>query len=92
MSETCHYCHEPITRHESISEVMDWDDQGNRQDRIYHDDCHHLDIYEHRERGERLPEDQPGPPMTGVVVSSGYSNEQCRSCGASGHLSCTKFG
>ena len=59
MRETCHYCREPITRHESSVEVMDWDGPW----RIYHTACHRLDIYENRDRGERLPEDQPRPPI-----------------------------
>lgn len=54
--ETCHYCHEPITRHEDVIEVWDWDRSGWR---TYHDACHRLDIYAHRDRGERLPEDEP---------------------------------
>lgn len=53
VSDICHYCHEGITRHAAVSKVMD--DDGVR---TYHDDCHRLDILAHRERGERLPEDQ----------------------------------
>lgn len=59
MAEKCHYCRERITRHEDVSEVMD-----DGPTRIYHDDCHYLDILAHRKAGNRLPEDQPGPPMT----------------------------
>lgn len=51
--QVCHYCHEPITRHEDVSEVYDYDGPG----RTYHSHCHDQDIYEHRERGEPLPED-----------------------------------
>lgn len=84
MAEMCHYCHETITRHESTTEV--WDNDGWR---TYHDDCHRLDISAHRQSGARIPEDQEGPPMTGVVWSSGYSSEHCSRCGAPGHLSCS---
>ena len=55
MQQTCHFCHEPITRHESTVGVMDWDGPT----RTYHRGCHRLDLYEHRDRDERLPEDQP---------------------------------
>lgn len=88
MSETCHYCHEPITDHENINEVADWDAPS----RFYHDDCHRLDIFEHRDAGDRLPEDEPGPPLTGIVLSSGYASERCGNCGASGHFACSRWG
>ena len=59
MSDICHYCHEPITRHEDSTEVVDSDGSS----RTYHTDCEWQDIMDHRERGDRLPEDQPGPPI-----------------------------
>lgn len=55
---TCHYCHEPITRHESWTQIVDWSDSPTR---VYHNDCHRLDLYKHRDRGERLPEDRESP-------------------------------
>ena len=55
MATSCHFCGEPITRHENWTTIMDW----GAASRTYHDDCWELDIDEHRERGERLPEDQP---------------------------------
>lgn len=60
MNATCHYCREPLTRHESVTEVMDHPGDV----RIYHDACHRRDIVDHRERGDRLPEDRPGPPWS----------------------------
>jgi hypothetical protein len=55
MTETCHYCHAPITASCAVIQIRDW----NRPARTYHEACHHRDIEEHRARGARLPEDQP---------------------------------
>ena len=56
--ERCHSCRELISRHESTTTVTGGDGSSLR---TYHEDCHWHDIYDHRKRGERLPEDQELP-------------------------------